>query len=79
MCVFRGFPKRRGNNEANGDMCVDFVTYKGVDPDPELREYLGVSWPLVMTLLPAGFQSEMEHLEIFVDCRIIVRVQLGFF
>lgn len=77
MCVFQGFPKRRGKNKASKEVCVDFVTYKGMDPNPKRREYLAVSWPLVMTLLPAGFQPKMESLEIFVDCRMIVRVQLG--
>lgn len=48
-----------------------------MDPDPELRQYLGVSWPLVM--FPAGFQSKAQSLEIFVDYRRIVRVQLGVF
>lgn len=52
-----------------------------MDPDPELREYLGqgMSWSLMMTLLPAGFQSKTQGLEMFVDCRMIVRVQLDFF
>lgn len=60
-------------------MCGFCVGWKGVDPDPELREYLGVSWPLVMTLLPAGFQLKTQGLEVFVDCRRIVRVQLCLF
>lgn len=50
-----------------------------MDPDPEVRQYLGVSWPLVMSLFPAGFQPKTQNLEIFVDYRRIVRVQLGFF
>lgn len=52
MCVFEAFQKGEEGmwqvEECVWILCHACVGWKGMDPDPELREYLGVSWPLVM-------------------------------